>query len=107
MNAIVARLLGEKGVEIVGAVGLSPKKVGRDAGEVLGLPHALGVEVVADAGALYDYVRPEIAMVATSSFRAVADQYDVLATSAHHGVNAITIGEELAVPVAHGPRAHR
>ncbi|OLT07710.1 hypothetical protein BJF90_13615 [Pseudonocardia sp. CNS-004] len=96
MNAIVAHLLAEKGVEVVGAVGRSPEKVGRDAGEVMGLPHPLGVEVAADAGRLYDSVRPDIALVATSSF--MADQYDVLATCARHGVNAITIGEEMLFP---------
>lgn len=96
MNAIVARLLAENAIEIVGAVGRSPHNVGRDAGEVMGLAEPLGVEVVADAGALYDSVHPDIALVATSSF--MADQFDVLATCARHGVNAITIGEEMVFP---------
>ncbi len=43
MGSIMARLMLDKGVEIVGAVGRSPEKVGRDLGEVAGLGRPTGV----------------------------------------------------------------
>lgn len=45
MGSILTRLLLDKGVQIVGAVGRSPEKVGRDLGEVAGLGRLLGVAV--------------------------------------------------------------
>ncbi|HWD07430.1 MAG TPA: Gfo/Idh/MocA family oxidoreductase [Amycolatopsis sp.] len=105
MNRIVASLLREKGVEIVGAVGRSPSKAGRDLGEVLGLGSSLGIPVTTDAGSMYTSTRPDIALIATSSF--MTDQYAVLTDCARHGVNAITIGEELLHPWYTAPEQTR
>ncbi|WP_218156834.1 hypothetical protein [Amycolatopsis saalfeldensis] len=99
----MAGLLPEKGVEIVGAVGRS--KAGQDLGEVLELGHRLGISVTTDAGAMYASARPDIALVATSSF--MTGQYAVLADCARHGVNAITIGEELLHPWHTAPERTR
>jgi hypothetical protein len=49
MGSIMARLMLDKGVEIVGAVGRSPEKVGRDLGDVAGLGSRTGVVVEPDA----------------------------------------------------------
>src|SRR5262245_46335346 len=49
MGSIMARLLLEKGVEIVGAVGRSAEKIGRDLGDVAGLGFRTGIAVEPDA----------------------------------------------------------
>ena len=43
MGSIMTRLLVEKGAQLVGAIGRSPGKVGRDLGDVAGLGFKLGV----------------------------------------------------------------
>ena len=48
MGSILTRLLLDKGVKIVGAVGRSPEKVGRDLGDVAGLGRKIGVAVDSD-----------------------------------------------------------
>ena len=50
MGSIMARLMLDKGVEIVGAIARSPEKVGLDLGEVAGLGRETGIVVEADAG---------------------------------------------------------
>ena len=45
----MARLMIEKGVEIVGAIARSPDKVGCDLGDVAGLVFRTGVTVESDA----------------------------------------------------------
>ncbi|MGI9569103.1 MAG: dihydrodipicolinate reductase, partial [Desulfobulbia bacterium] len=45
MGSIITRLLLEKSVDIVGAIGRSPNKVGRDLGDVAGIGRKLDVIV--------------------------------------------------------------
>ncbi len=95
MGSILTRLLLDKEVEIVGAIGRSPKKVGRDLGEVAGLERHLGVTVEADprrtlaAGA-------DIAVVCVSSY--LDSMRGHFATCLEHGVNVVTIEEETVYP---------
>ncbi|MEP2532461.1 hypothetical protein [Shimia sp.] len=49
IGAIATRLLGDKGAKIVGAIGRSPSKVGRDLGDFAGLGLTLDVLVESDA----------------------------------------------------------
>jgi 2,4-diaminopentanoate dehydrogenase len=102
MASLAAPMLIDKEVQIVGAVGRSPGKVGRDAGDVLGLDRQLGVPVEADVAAVLSSRPVDIALVATSSF--MADVGAHLAVCARHGVNAITIAEEAIHPWRTSPR---
>ena len=100
MGSIMTRLLLEKNVQIVGAIGRSPDKVGRDLGDVAGLGHAIGVLVEADPRrALADGA--DIAVVCVSSFLDV--MHDHFAVCLEHGVNVITIEEETVFPWTTAP----
>ena len=105
MGSILTRLLVEKGVQVVGAVGRSPAKLGRDLGDVAGLGVDLGVavrdnpaEVLADADA-------DIAVVAVASY--LEAMYDHFAVCLEHGVNVITIEEESFFPWSTAPTLAR
>jgi hypothetical protein len=92
----IARLaLARPGVQIVGAVDVDPQKIGHDLGELLG-GTAIGVTVSADAAAMLDTARPEVALHATSSSLArVTPQLLALADA---GMNVVSTCEELAYP---------
>ena len=95
MGSILTRLLLDKEVEIVGAIGRSPEKVGNDLGEVAGLGRHIGVIVESDphralaAGA-------DIAMVSVSSY--LDSMRGHFAACLEHGVNVVTIEEETVYP---------
>ncbi len=95
MGSIIARLLLEKGVEIVGAVARSPEKLGRDLGDVAGLGTATGVVVEADARrALEQGV--DVAVIAVASYLSAMEDHFRLCLE--HGANVVTIEEELVSP---------
>ena len=48
-SAIVKQLVARPGFKIVGAIDIDPAKVGRDLGDVVGLPKRLGVKVSGEA----------------------------------------------------------
>ncbi len=95
MGSILTRLLLDKSVKIVGAVGRSPEKVGRDLGDVAGLGRNIGVAVDSDPHrALADGA--DIAVVCVSSY--LSTMRDHFAVCLEHEVNVITIEEETVFP---------
>jgi 4-hydroxy-tetrahydrodipicolinate reductase len=100
MGSIMARLMLEKGVEIVGAVGRSPEKVGRDLGDVAGLGSRTGVAVEPDARAALER-GPDIAVVSVASYLNV--MFDHFRVCLEHGTNVITIEEETVWPWGTAP----
>jgi 2,4-diaminopentanoate dehydrogenase len=95
MGSVMARLMLEKGVDIVGAVARSPDKVGRDLGVVAGLGSETGVVVESDARrALSEGA--EIAVVCVASYLSV--MFDHFRLCLEHGCNVITIEEEAVYP---------
>lgn len=95
MGAIATRLLVDKGAEIVGAVGRSQSKVGRDLGDVAGLGSRLGVLVEDDAESVLAR-GADIAVVCVSSY--LSAMHDHFATCLRNGVNVATIEEETVFP---------
>jgi 4-hydroxy-tetrahydrodipicolinate reductase len=95
MNAIITRMMLEKGVEIVGAISRSPKKAGKDLGELIGLGQTLGVTVNDDPAAVLSQ-GADIAVIAINSYMQDAQQQ--LRLCAEHGVNAVTLSEEAIYP---------
>jgi len=95
MGSILTRLLLDKEVQIVGAVGRSPKKVGRDLGEVAGLGRDLGVVIESDPGPVLAR-GADIAVVCVSSY--LESMRDHFAVCLEHGVNVVTIEEETVFP---------
>lgn len=100
MGAIMARLMLEKGVEIVGAVARSPEKVGRDLGDAAGLGFETGVVVEADARRALER-GADIAVVSVASFLSVMFEHFKLCLE--HGCNVVTIEEETIFPWGSAP----
>jgi 4-hydroxy-tetrahydrodipicolinate reductase len=96
MGSIMARLMLEKDVEIVGAIARSPEKVGRDLGEVAELGFETGITVVNDATTVLRDGRVDIAVVAVGSYLSGMEEHFKLCLE--HGVNVITIEEESFYP---------
>jgi hypothetical protein len=93
---LTKELLNKQGFEIVGAVDIDPKKVGRDLGEVLGLGKKLGVNVSNDIDSVLKNSRPHVVIHMTSSY--LKDVYPQLLTILKYGVNVISSCEELSYP---------
>lgn len=101
MGSIITRLLVEKGATVVGAVGRSPSKVGRDLGEVAGLGFELGVKVNEDAAAVMSQAAADVAIVAVSSY--LETMFDHFRMCIEHGANVVTIEEESFFPWCTAP----
>lgn len=101
MGSIITRLLIEKGATVVGAVGRSAGKVGRDLGEVAGLSFELGVTVQDDPEAVMSRAAADVAVVAVSSY--LETMYDHFRTCIEHGANVVTIEEESFFPWSTAP----
>jgi len=102
MGRILLRYLYEKGAEIVGAIDSDPNIVGRDAGEVAGLPVRLNVPISDDAEQVFDETDADVAIIAITSL--MSDIYPHLERAARHGVNAITTCEEAFYPWTTSPQ---
>lgn len=98
----IGRLLVRKpGFRVVGAVDRAPNKVGRDLGQALGLGRDLGIEVAADAGALFSGVKAEAVAHATGSY--LREVYPQLAGALEAGLNVVSTCEELSFPYRSHP----
>jgi 2,4-diaminopentanoate dehydrogenase len=102
MGSIMTRLLYEKGAHLVGAVGHSPHKLGRDLGEVTGLGVKLGVAIEGDPDGVLARARADVAVVAVSSY--LENMHDHFRACLEHGANVVTIEEESFFPWTTAPR---
>lgn len=100
MGAIATRLLVDKGAEIVGAIGRSPSKVGRDLGDVAGLGFSLGVPVENDANAVLSR-GADIAVVCVGSYLSTMRPHFEICL--RNGINVVTIEEETIFPWTTAP----
>lgn len=100
MGSLVTRLLVDRGASIVGAIGRSADKVGRDLGDVAGLDTAIGVPVEADAGAVLAR-GADIAVVCVGSYLDTMQRH--FETCLSNQVNVITIEEETIFPWTTSP----
>ncbi len=93
MAVYTMRYAMEHGCEVVGAIDINPKVVGKDIGEIIGGDNT-GVKVTAleDAREMLQSVKPDICIVTTMSL--LNDVYDALMLCAKLGINAITTCEE-------------
>jgi 2,4-diaminopentanoate dehydrogenase len=65
--AIVKQFAARPGFKIVGAIDIDPAKVGRDLGDVVGLPKRLGVKVSDAAAKVLKTAKPDVVVLCTSS----------------------------------------
>jgi 4-hydroxy-tetrahydrodipicolinate reductase len=98
IGAMVGRqLVTRDGFRIVGAVDVDPAKVGRDAGEIVGVDRPLRVKVDPDARHAIKKSKPDIVVLCTSSsVRSVMPQIEGILKLR---VPIITTTEELSYPV--------
>jgi len=97
ISASIARALLEKrGVKIVAAVDIAEEKVGRDLGDMLGLPYKLALIVEKDAGKAFSKAKPDIVIHATSS--SLKQVYPQITQCIKAGTNVVSTCEELVYP---------
>jgi 2,4-diaminopentanoate dehydrogenase len=100
--AVVAQVATRKGLKIVGAVDVDPKKVGRDLGDVCGLGKRLRVAVTDDLAQTIMATEPDVAVLCThSSLRKAFPQFEAVLAL---GVPIVSSTEELAYPVKRNAR---
>ena len=92
MGSMCARLLLDKGAELVGAV-TRETHLGEDLGDAIGLGRRLGVTVAGDVAEAFSGTRPDVVVVATSTY--LEDVFDSIAACLRCGANVITTAEEL------------
>ncbi len=95
MGKIMTKLLVEKGVDIVGAVG-HVSNIGKDLGEVAGLGYPLNVTISDNADAVLSGQKADIALVAL--FTEMERMYPHLKKCVENGLNTITLSEEALYP---------
>jgi hypothetical protein len=80
--AIVRQVSMRSGLKSVGGIDIDPAKVGRDLGDVAGLPRRLGLKVSSDAAKVLKAAKPDIVVHCTSSsIRTVLPQIEMILKS--------------------------
>src|SRR5712664_3339626 len=77
--AILKQIAGRPGFKVVGGVDVDPAKMGRDLGDVAGLPARLGLKVSADGDKALKSAKPDVVVLCTSSsIRKILPQLDTI-----------------------------
>src|SRR5882672_11639080 len=94
--AIVKQVATRPGFKIVGAIDIDSAKVGRDVGDVVGLPKRLGAKVSADAVKALKVAKPDVVVLCTSSsIKKVMPQIEAILKSK---TPIVSTTEELSYP---------
>jgi 4-hydroxy-tetrahydrodipicolinate reductase len=94
--AILKQVSTRPGFRVVGGVDVDPAKVGRDLGDVAGMPGRMGIKVSADAVKTLKSTRPDVVVLCTnSSIKQVLPQIDTILRSK---TPIVATTEELAYP---------
>ena len=102
MSAYTMKYALDKGYEIVGALDISSEFIGKDIVNVLGSEDTgVVIEDIANLNDLISRVKPDIAIVTTTSL--IGELDEILTTLASKGVNAITTCEEAFYPSVSNP----
>ena len=105
IGSAVARHIAERaGLELAGAVDIDPAKVGRDAGEVIGLDRKLGFPVTKTLAETLARTEADVALHTTSSY---FDQFKAqILEILDAGLDIVSTAEELSFPnLAHPQEA--
>jgi 4-hydroxy-tetrahydrodipicolinate reductase len=102
---VVRQVASHRGLSIVAAVDIDPRKVGQDLGAVCGMDRKLGVKVTDDIARAIKAAKPDIAMLCTSSsLRKVVPEFEAVLKLK---VPIVSTTEELAYPVKSNAAAAR
>jgi hypothetical protein len=94
--AIVKQVAARPGFKIVGSIDIDPAKVGRDLGDVVGLPKRLDVKVSADAAKALRSAKPDVVVLSTtSSIKKVMPQIEAILKAK---IAIVSTTEELSYP---------
>src|SRR6185295_10923276 len=94
--AIVKQVAARPGFKIVGAIDIDPAKIGRDLGDVVGLPKRLGAKVSGDAAKALKAAKPDVVILCTSSsIKGVMPQIETILKSK---TPIVSTTEELSYP---------
>jgi hypothetical protein len=94
--AIVKQVAARPGFKIVGAIDIDSAKVGRDVGDVVGLPKRLGSKVSGDAVKALKAAKPDVVILCTSSsIRSVLPQIEAILSTK---TPIVSTTEELSYP---------
>ena len=94
--AIVKQVAARPGFKIVGAIDIDPTKVGRDLGDVVGLPKRVGVRVWDDAARALKAAKADVVVLCTSSsIKKVMPQIETILKSK---TAIVSTTEELSYP---------
>ena len=97
MSLYLMRYALEHGGEIVGALDLNPKVIGKDLGELIGIdPIGVKVSSADDADTLLKTLKPDVCIIATRS--TMEELKPAFMVCAQNGVNAISTCEEALYP---------
>jgi 4-hydroxy-tetrahydrodipicolinate reductase len=106
MGSGIARLTLEKrGLELAGAYGRRVERAGIDLGQAIGMDRKLGIPISADLENAIKESRPDIAVQATCS--RLVDAAQEIFVLARHGVDVVSIAEEMAYPASASPALAR
>jgi 2,4-diaminopentanoate dehydrogenase len=94
---LAMHLLEKEGVEIVGAIDINPKIVGKDLGEILG-KKKLGIIINNDVEAVIKDTEPDIIAHTTMSY--LKQTYNQFEKVLKLGINVVSTCEELSYPYA-------
>jgi len=95
-SAVLKQLAGRRGFKVVGGVDVDPAKVGRDLGDVAGLPQRLGIKVSADIVKAIKSAKPDVVVLCTSSsIKQVLPQLEAILKAKKP---VVTTTEELSYP---------
>ncbi|KUO76656.1 MAG: hypothetical protein APF81_15775 [Desulfosporosinus sp. BRH_c37] len=100
MGRLMTRIMIEKDVEIVGAIG-NKSNIGKDLGEVCGLGYSLNVKISNDADAVFSSAKADIAVMSFCSD--MQAMYMPTKKCIENGVNVISITEEALYPWTTSP----
>ncbi len=103
MSAYTMKYAIEQGMEIVGAIDISPDIIGKDIGEIIGEGnYGISVVGVDQAKTLLDEVNPDICIITTMSL--MQDVKEAFLLCASLGINAISTCEEAFYPFNSSPK---
>ncbi len=98
----IARLIAwHSHFQLVGGIEQDPSKVDRDLGEIIGNPQPLGVRVQSDAAQVLRQTRPDVVVIATTSF--LQEVFPQIRDCLEVGAHVVSTCEELVYPMATHP----
>lgn len=95
-NRVARHVFQRSGVTLVGGVDTDPGKAGRDVGEVIGLDHRLGMQVMPDLSGIVEENEADVVLHTTSSYFHLFKPQIVEILEA--GLDVVSTAEELSFP---------